>query len=54
MEGFGGTQDSEGDCVKVTNFSVSETFDEQHKPIPAIANKYETSAVEVDFISICV
>lgn len=36
-----------GDCIKVTNFSVSETFGDSNTPIPAICNKFETSSVEV-------
>lgn len=36
-----------GDCIKVTNFSVSETFGENKTSIPAICNKFETSSVEV-------
>lgn len=36
-----------GDCIKVTNFSVSETFGDNNTPIPAICNKFETSSVEI-------
>lgn len=35
-----------GDRIKVTNFSVSETFGENNTSIPAICN-FETSSVEV-------
>ncbi|KAK3093301.1 hypothetical protein FSP39_013873 [Pinctada imbricata] len=41
------TEVRRGDSVKLTGFTVSETFNEDGQPIPAVTNKFKSANIEV-------
>ena len=41
------TEFKKGDNVCLHNFSVTDTFDKQHKTVPAVTNRLQSSSIEV-------
>lgn len=41
------TNVSRGDCVKLNNFMVTDTFNNMKQSVPAICNKYDSATIEI-------